>query len=180
MVDWLKSFEGIVTVTFGSISLSAILVQVVAAFKSFRSAKSLSDLSRSFSTSKSLLDKIISIFNKEEKKDREQLRLELEEKNKKDFQELQKREIDSLSLKVLSILIAASAGIETVTKINLLNEIKESSEKLKVSEDNIKVVEKEPEQIIEELKETSEKKIKNDIKETEKQLETLSDKYSRK
>lgn len=162
-LDWVQSFQGITTISIGGISLGGIAGFIIYAVKSARTMKGVGDLTKLIKEAKVMLDE-----------EKEQTRIYKESAEKKDLEIAKQSEVNNLLLKGLSIVIAASGGIDTVSKIEMVNDMKKARDILTTE---VKETVKETVEVVkEEAKEQSIKVLDTAIKEAA----TLIDKYSKK
>lgn len=162
-LDWVQSFQGITTISIGGISLGGIAAFIVYAVKSARTMKGVGDLVKLFKEAKIMIDE-----------EKEQTRIYKESADKKDLEIAKQSEVNNLLLKGMSIVIAASGGIDTVSKIEMVNDMKKARDILTTE---VKETVKETVAVVkQEAKEQSVKVLDTAIKEAA----TLIDKYSKK
>jgi hypothetical protein len=162
-LDWVQSFQGITTISIGGISLGGITAFIVYAVKSASTMKGVGDLVKLVKEAKVMLDE-----------EKEQTRIYKESADKKDLEIAKQSEVNNLLLKGMSIVIAASGGIDTVSKIEMVNDMKNARD---ILTSEVKETVKETVAVVkQEAKEQSVKVLDTAIKEAA----TLIDKYSKK
>jgi predicted PP-loop superfamily ATPase len=120
-MEWIQSFQGILVLTVGGVSVTSIIVAVTTLFKNLSGAKSFKEALEFLKTSKTENENLWKAIKAKDfqislgEKTIEKLNLELEHK----------QEVENYILKGLSIIIAASGGIDPITKIELLGDLKE-------------------------------------------------------
>lgn len=133
VADWMQSIEGVMTMTFGGMSLSAIIINVWATIKNVAKAKNAAEIMVALGDAKSLIDTL----TKDNKVKDDQLVVA----NAEAIVRQQRQEaVESFTMKMLSVIIAQSNGIDPIAKIALLNEAKEL--KTNVIDEGKKLLEK--------------------------------------
>ena len=162
-LEWVQSFQGITTLSIGGISIGGIVGFIVYAVKSGSQMKGVKDLVGIIKESKVMLDQ-----------ERENTRVYKESSDQKDLELTKQSEINNLLLKGMSIIIAASGGIDSVSKIEMINDMK-SAKNILTKEVKV-AAEKTVDSIKEEAKEQTVKILDTAVQ----QAATIIDKYSKK
>lgn len=170
MLDWIQSFEGIITMSLGGVSLGTIVTFATVMFKNAKSMSSARDLISAVKEAKEVASKQEILINKQNKTlEERELEIEIRKEN------------EAMLLKSMSIVIASSSGIDAVSKINFLNELKTSREKIKsFSISALESVKDVAEEKVVELKKEVIEKGTQVLDETIKEVSTLVNKYSKK
>jgi len=170
VVDWLQSFEGITTLSIGGMSIGGIAGLIIYVVKSAGTMRSVGDLVNIVKESKTIIDS----EREQTKIYKESAMMYKESSDKKDLEIARQSEVNNLLLKGLSIVIAASGGIDTVSKIEMVNDMKNARDILTTE---VKETVKETVAVVkQEAKEQSMKILDVAIN----QAATIIDKYSKK
>lgn len=170
MFEWMQSFEGIMTMSLGGISLATITTFVVTLLKNTKSMSSAKDLISAVKDAKEITSKQQDLIDKQNKT--------LEEK---EFEIEIRKQNETMILKALSIMVASSSGIDSVSKIDFLNDLKISQEKVKtLSLDVFKSLKDEAEEKVVELKKEVIEKGTEVLDEIVSTTSNLVNKYSKK
>jgi hypothetical protein len=162
-LEWVQSFQGITTISIGGISLGGIAGFLVFAVRSGGKMRGVKDLVQIVKESKILLDE-----------ERELTKVYKESSDKKDLEIAKQSEVNNLLLKGMSIVIAASGGIDTVSKIEMVNDMKNARDVL--SKEVVTAVKQTATVVKEEAKEQSIQVLDKAIE----QAATVINKYSKK
>lgn len=160
LIEWVQSIDGIMGMTFGGVSLAAIIGVVWSTVKSVGNAKTLKEVMGALNTAK---ETIIKERSAREEVDKQNKILQAEKK-------IESAKTDYL-LKSISLIIAASNGISGVDKISLINDGKKLMETIKTESE--KTIEK----VIEESAKTVEKVVIEKTQETVEEVQSYLDKY---
>lgn len=163
VVDWLQSFQGITTLSIGGISLSGIIGFILYAVKSGSQMKGVSDLVTIVKDAKVMIDE-----------EREKNAALKEEKTAYEIELTKRADIENLLLKSVSVIVAASSGIDPMSKIELLNDMKTLQNNLIDTGKAVAIETKE--EVKKDVKEQTIKLLDSAIVQTA----TLIDKYSKK
>lgn len=163
VVDWLQSFQGITTLSIGGISLSAIIGFIIYAIKSGSQMKGVTDLVTIVKDAKVMIDE-----------EREKNAALKEEKTAYEIELTKRADIENLLLKSVSVIVAASSGIDPMSKIELLNDMKTLQNNLIDTGKAVAIETKE--EVKKDVKEQTIKLLDSAIVQTA----TLIDKYSKK
>lgn len=129
-MEWLQSIEGLMTLSFGGITLGTVVTLIVSLVKSGGTKQAVTELKTQVLESKEALIETTeankNLLGTVEDKEVEIERLEIEK--------LQNTETQNLTLKILSYIVSASGGIDNVTKVDVLNEIKNAQNKIQTSQ----------------------------------------------
>lgn len=160
IIEWVQSIDGIMGMTFGGVSLAAIIGVVWTTITSVGNANTLKEVMGALKTAKETITKERSA---REEVDKQNIVLQAEKK-------VESAKTDYL-LKSISLIIAASNGISGVDKIALINDGKKLMETIKIESE--KTIEK----VIEESAKTVEKAVIETTQETVKEVQSYLDKY---
>lgn len=163
VVDWLQSFQGITTLSIGGISVSGIIGFILYAIKSGGQMKGVSDLVTIVKDAKVMIDE-----------EREKNAVLKEEKTAYEIELTKRADIENLLLKSVSVIVAASSGIDPMSKIELLNDMKTLQNNLIDTGKTVAIETKE--EVKKDVKEQTIKLLDSAIVQTA----TLIDKYSKK
>jgi hypothetical protein len=162
-VEWLQSFQGVTTLSIGGLSLGSIVGLGIYIWRSAGKMKGVKDLVEIVKESKVMIDE-----------EREQVKLYKEANAQKDFEIAKQTQVNNLLLKGMSIIIAASGGIDSVSKIEMVNDMKNAKDIL--TKEFIETGKETVEKVKEEVKDKTVKVLDSAII----QAATLIDKYSKK
>lgn len=183
MLDWIQSFDGVMSLTVWGVSLGSLVTSVVSIIRLRKSNVTLKSITNAFSKSEEEIERL-----KQEKEELEEEKVMQEAQY--NLERKQNAEINSFNLKALSIIIGQSSGISAADKIDLINDAEKIQERvfeegekqlLQLKEKISKV-----DEIIEKGKELKDKaetninKIKETAKETIEEGKTLLEKYLKK
>lgn len=163
VVDWLQSFQGITTLSIGGISVSGIIGFILYAIKSGGQMKGVSDLVTIVKDAKVMIDE-----------EREKNAALKEEKTAYEIELTKRADIENLLLKSVSVIVAASSGIDPMSKIELLNDMKTLQNNL--TDTGKTIANETKEEVKKDVKEQTVKFLDSAIVQTA----TLIDKYSKK
>ena len=177
MIEWLQSFQGITTLSIGGISITGAAGMLIYVIKQSSTMRNVKDMVEMIKQTKTMLDKERET-SAIEKEARIKAELSLDEK---ELEALKASEVQALLLKSVSIIIAASSGIDSVSKIEMVNDLKtlQTTMKKEVS----KVVEKVKEEVVqtvEVVKEESKKEVETFLDKAVSETSSLLEKYSKK
>lgn len=162
-LDWVQSFQGITTLSLGGISISGIVGFIIFAVKSGSQMRSVSDVANMVKEAQKMLTE-----------ERAKTALFKEQVDKNQLELAKRSDIENLLLKGMMTVIAASNGIDTVTKIDMINDMKNLQKSL------TEEVKKEVQETVKTVQETLKENTTQVLNTTITQAATLVDKYSKK
>lgn len=161
-IEWIQSFDGVMSLSFGGLSVLSIVGVVFTVYKQVKSAGSLKEVLEGLKEAKKTIEEL-TLENQH--KDEEIQKNRLEKQNTDEAQ--------AFIMKSLAIIITASSGVDSLTKIQLSQDIKTFAENSKN-----RTIEKAKE-TIREVKEKAEVKVNEVYKETINDVLKITEKYSK-
>lgn len=177
VLNWLQSINGVFTLTFGGMSLAAIIGSVMTISKNVKQQGVLGAVKTELVTVKEQL---------KETQKMNQVMLELneekqEEMDRMELQRLEENETQKLILQALTFIISAAGGIDDVTKVKFITEMNKAKENIVTKANEIKTMVKEEVAIkTEEFLEKTVEKAEEFLGEAKTKLESVVNKYTKK
>ncbi|NCU41379.1 MAG: hypothetical protein EOM19_01480 [Candidatus Moranbacteria bacterium] len=183
-LEWIQSFEGITTISIGGLSLTTIVGFLLYAWKTASKMKNIGELVGLINQSKKMIEEEKELVQKE----REQASVYKKISDEKSLQLENQAMINNLLLKGMSIVIAASGGIDTVSKVDMINDMKKmrdvlekrTIESAKKTKEIVEETEKEVEVKVMEAEKEVEKEVVKVLDDSIKEAAVLVDKYSKR